>query len=85
MNAEIENTVKQCATYLEYQQIQQQKILPYEIPCRPLRVVSADIFMVNNKMLLCIIDYYSKFLIVKKVDDLVADDLLQMARMIFAE
>ena len=39
--------------------------------------------MVNNKIFLCILDYY-KFPIVK-VGNLSTDDLLQVAKLIFAE
>ena len=54
-------------------------------PFRPWEVVGADIFKINNGMLLCIVDYYSKFPVVMKVGTLAADDLLQMAKMTFAE
>ena len=36
-------------------------------------------------MLLCIVDYYSKFTVEKKMGSLAADDLVQMVKMIFAE
>ena len=49
-------------------------------------MVIADISMINNKTLRCIVDYYSKYPIVKKVGSLaVDDDLVQMAKMAFAE
>ena len=48
-------------------------------------MVNASILMVNNKTLLCIVDYYSKFLIVRKVGSLAADNLVLMAKMVFAE
>ena len=60
------------------------RVLPYEVPYRPREGVSAHILMINNKMLLCIVDYYSKFPIVK-VSSLAVDNLGQMAKMIFAE
>ena len=44
----------------------------YEIPHKPWEVIGANIFMANNKTLLCIADYYSKFLILKKVGSLSA-------------
>ena len=71
MNADIEHTVKQCATCLEYQQTQaKERTLHYKIPYKPWEVVSADIFTANFKSLLCIVDFYSKFPIVKKADSL---------------
>ena len=57
----------------------------YEIPCRPWEVVGADIFMINGKKLLSTVDYHSKFPIVKKYNTLSADDLVQVAKPIFAE
>ena len=41
--------------------------------------------MVINKTLLCIVDYYSRFLTVKKTGSLSEDDLVQRAKLIFAE
>ena len=46
MNADIENTMKLCATCLEYQQtLPQEKTIPYEVSCKPWKVVGADIFL----------------------------------------
>ena len=67
MNADIKETVKQCVTCLEYQCKQpQERALQYDIPYKPWEVVGANIFMVNDKILLHIVDYYSKFQVVKK-------------------
>ena len=45
MNADINNTVKQCATCLEYQQIQpHEKTLPYDIPCKSWEMVGVYVF-----------------------------------------
>ena len=68
MNVDIQQTVKQCATCLDYQHTQQQeRAVHYEIPYKPWEVVDADIFMVNNKTFLSIVDIYSKFPILNKV------------------
>ena len=48
-------------------------------------MIGADMFILNNKHYLCIIDYHSKFLLIKKIDDLSADSLLIMCKVIFAE
>ena len=48
-------------------------------------MVGADIFMINGKTFMCIADYYSKFSIVKIVNSLLADDLVQITKLIFAE
>ena len=62
----------------------QEKVLHYKVPCRLWEVVGVDIFIINNKTLLCMVDYHSKLPIVKKVISLSADDLVQKAKLIFA-
>ena len=65
MDADIENAVKYCSTCLEYQNMQLQE-KPYEVPSKPWEVVGAAIFIINNENLLCTVDYYSKFLVIKR-------------------
>ena len=38
---------------------------------------------INNNMLLCIVDYYSNFPIMKKADHLSAEDLIRVAKIVF--
>ena len=58
MKADTEQTVKQCSKCQEYQCTQlHKKALHYDIPYKPLEVLGADIFMVNNKNLICIVYY----------------------------
>ena len=54
----------------------QEKGIHYVIPGRHWEVVGADVFMNKDKIFLCIADYYSKFPIVKKVNNLLVDDLV---------
>ena len=51
----------------------------------PWEVVGADIISINNNMLLCIVNYYSKFPIMKKADGLLADNLFRAVRIVFTE
>ena len=44
-----------------------------------------DMFTLNNKYYLCIVDYHSIFPIIKKVEDLSADSLILTCKVIFAE
>ena len=86
MNADTKITVKQCATCLEYQQTQQhENTILYEMPCKPCKVVDADIFSIKNNTLLCTVDYYRRFHIFKKADGLSADNLIRTAKIVFAE
>ena len=61
------------------------KIIHHDIPIRPWDVIGADMFILNNKQYLCIVDYHSKFPIVKKTEGLSADSLILMCKIIVAE
>ena len=77
MNADIGHMVKQCAMCLKYQCTEpHEKALHYKIPYRPWEVVGADVFMVIDNNLLCIVDNHSKFPIVNKVKSLSVYDLV---------
>ena len=54
----------------------QEKTTPHEVPAKLWEIVGIDIIMINNENLLCIVDYYTKFLVVKKVESMLAKDLI---------
>ena len=77
---------KPCSTCLEYQDMQlQEKIILPETLVKPWQVVGTDIFVVNNEMLLCIVNYFSKMPVLKKVKNMLAEDLIWATTLIFAE
>ena len=83
MNSDIEmkKTVKQGATCLEYQWTQwHEKMISYEMSCKLREMVATNIFSINNHMLLCILDYYSK-----KTYALSADGLITTYKIVFTE
>ena len=50
---------------------------------RPSKSVGADIFTITKNHYLCIIDYHSKFLVVKYVEGFSADNLIKTCRLYF--
>ena len=71
INTKIENHIKSCITCLEFQQTQpKEKIIQHGILLRPWEVLGVDILQLNNKNYLCIIDYHTEFLIIKRVQGL---------------
>ena len=56
------------------------KTIPFEVLCQLWDVVGAYICSINNNMLLCIVNDYSKFPIMKKADSLSTDDLIRAAK-----
>ena len=86
INDDIEAYIKHCATCLEFQQTQpKDKIIHHDIPLRPWEVVSTDVFHFKNKHYLCIVDINSKFPVVKTLEGLSADSLINTVKIIFAE
>ena len=61
------------------------KIIHHDIPLRSWEVVEADAFHYNNKNYLCIVDYNSKFPIVKRLKGLSAKNLTNAVKIIFVE
>ena len=62
-----------------------EKIIHHNIPLSPCEIVVADKFHFNNRNYLCVIDYNSKFPIIKRLEGLLAENLINMVKMIFAE
>ena len=86
INADIEKCIKQCATCLEFQQMQlREKIIHHEIPLRPWEAVGADIFHFNNINYLCDIDYNRKFPIIRKLQGLSVEHLINAVTPIFTK
>ena len=86
ISADIESYIKHCTTCLEFQQTQpKEKIIHHDIPLRPWEVVGADVFHFNNKNYLCIVDYNSKFPVIKRLEGLSAERLINTVKIIFAK
>ena len=68
INKDIEARVQKCEICQESQNTQTKETLePHEVPTRPWQVVGTDLFTWNGDEYLLMCDYYSKFLIVKKI------------------
>ena len=86
MYADIENDIKSCSTCLHFQQTQpREKIIHDSIPGKPLEVIGVDMFTLNNKNYLSILDYHSKCPILKRSEDMSAESLIPACKNIFSE
>ena len=86
INDDIEKHINNCTTCLTFQQTQpKSRIIHQDILAKPWEVIGADMFTLNNKHYLCIIDYHSKLPIIKKTEDLSEDSLILSSKVIFAE
>ena len=72
---DIEDHLKYCNTYLQFQHTQpKEKIIHHDIPLRPWEVLGVDIFHLSNKNYLCVVDYDSKFPVIKRMEGLSAEN-----------
>ena len=86
INDDIESHIKNCTTCLTFQQTQlKDKLIHHDNQAKPWEVIGADIFTLNDKHYLCIMDYHSKFPIIKKTEDFSADSLILTCKVIFAD
>ena len=86
INNDIENHVKNSSTFLEFQQMQpKEKTIQNDIPMKPWDVIGADMFQLNNKNYICLVDYHSTFPVIKRMNRLSADSLTAAVKVIFVE
>ena len=86
INTDIGKLYKNCNMCLEFQSTQpKERIIHHDIPVRPWDVIGTDMFQLNNKDYLCIINYHSKFLIVKKMEGPSTDSLISAFEVVISE
>ena len=77
MSARIEETVAACALCAEHSRANaKEPLIPMEIPERPWAKVGADLFEFNNQHYLLIVDYFSKWPEISKLDNLSAKNVI---------
>ena len=70
IDKEIENMVKSCTACSELPPTRPaNSLIPHPIPTTTWYTLGADIFFLHKKIYLCVVDYHSKFLIVKELLD----------------
>ena len=87
MNADIEETMKNCPTWLDFQATwPKNETMPHEMLGELWESVGAHIFTSNNKHYLCFVDYHSKFPVIKQVEGFSADNIIKKTcKIIFSE
>ena len=66
INTDIDKHIERCNMCLAFQHTQpKEKMIHRDIPMRSWEVLCADVFHFNNKNYLCIVDYHSKFPVIK--------------------
>ena len=85
MSAQIVNLVSCCSVCNERQNAQQNEpMLPHDIPALPWTKLAADIYQLEGKQYLLIVDYYSKFFEISQLSSLRTSDVIQAFKEQFA-
>ena len=85
MNNDTENCIKIALHVLIFSKHSQKKVIHHEVPGKPWQVDWTDMFTVHNKQYLCIVDYHSKFPVIKKMESLSGDSLIVACKIMFPD
>ena len=70
---DIKNMVQQCSICTKYQHAQARStIMQPDLPMRPWEKLGTDIFDYRGRKYLLVVDYYSRFILVRKLPDITA-------------
>lgn len=85
MNNELSNLINNCQVCLtNRRQNSKQELIPHEIPDRAWAKVGIDLFYFQGKNFILVIDYFSKFIEIKKLHNTLADYVIDCLKDIFS-
>ena len=85
ISAEIDDMLDHCSTCLRFQRAHQKEpLLPLEVPRRPWQCLGADYFYFKGQEYLLIVDYYSKYPEVIRVNQKTAESTIRAMKDTFA-
>ena len=78
--------VQLCDACKEHQKMQgAETLMPHEIPVRPWQIVAADLFHFEGSNFILIVDYYSKYPFVRKLNNFSSQDVINTMKQVFGE
>ncbi len=85
MNSAIDEMVSECRTCLQFQRRNQREpLMPQEIPERPWSTVAADIFYYKGRDYLLVVDYFSKYPEVTRINHKNSEAVILAMKEMFA-
>ena len=86
INHDIEEMVKRCSPCQHNQNMNvKESLMPHDVPQKPWHTLGSDLFFWNNSPYLLVSDYYSKFPLVRKLNDIRSDTTIAHLKSIFEE
>ena len=85
INAMIDDLLDHCSTCLRFQRSQQKEpLLPLDVPERPWQTIGADYFYYKGQDYLLLVDYFSKYPEVIRVNQKTAESTIKAMKDVFA-
>ena len=86
INRDIEDLVKNCPPCQHHQNLNVKEPLPpHDVPQKPWHTLGSDMFHWNNTNYLLVVDYYSKFPVVKKLTSIQSSAVIAHLKSVFGE
>ena len=83
---DIRNMIKDCQLCAQHQAAPpKMPILQPELPTRPWEKIGTDLFEYKEQNYLMIVDYYSRYIIVRKIPNIRADTVIESFTQVFTE
>ena len=85
MSTQIEDKIAKCGTCLQYRNNQPKEPLYVQpLPARPWSKVGADLFELHGKHYILLVDYYSNFVEIEKLESLTTSGVIQTLKRMIA-
>ena len=84
LSSEIADMVKSCKTCITFQDKQSEPLRPSMFPDRPWQRIASDLFHWQNKEYILVIDYYSRYIELMKLDQTDSEAVINALKSIFA-
>ena len=84
ISRQVEEMVKSCPECIKHNPQRPQPLLPSHLPDLPWQKVGTDLFELNKNTYLLIVDYFSRWIEVAKLNKLTSEEVINCTRSIFA-
>lgn len=86
INADIEQMVKGCGPCQRHQNMNMREpLIPHDVPQRPWHTLGSDLFFWNNSAYLIVCDYFSKFPLIRKLNNIQSITTIAHLKSMFEE
>ena len=84
LNNSIEDMVQRCSTCVKLQPEKRETLMSSSLPERPWERLGSDLFEINGRTYLLVVDYYSRWIEIRTLERTTSEDITLKLRSIFA-